>query len=52
MGRTAFRQHLNPVEDKLFPIELDREVFLDGIYFVSVIYRGRVQSKRLVVARF
>jgi len=36
---------------KPFSIELERNVFLDGFRSVSVIYRGTVQSKRLVVAR-
>ncbi len=52
MGTVLFKQQLPIVEDKILPIRLDRNRFIDGLYSVSVVYRGRAQSKRLVVARF
>ncbi|MBK9017918.1 MAG: T9SS type A sorting domain-containing protein [Saprospiraceae bacterium] len=52
LGEVLYEQHITEVKDKLLPIALNRAVFLDGIYSVSVIHLGRAQSKRLIISRF
>jgi hypothetical protein len=52
LGKVVYQLHLPEVTDKLLPIQLDRGIFAEGLYTISVVHKGRAQSKRLVVARF
>ena len=52
LGEVVYQQHIDEVQELVVKVPLDPGKFRDGIYAVSVIHKGRAQSKRLVVARF
>ena len=51
-GQVLLREHFEDVQDAIFPLELKKEQLIEGVYSVSVNYKGKVHSKRLVIARF
>ncbi len=51
-GQVVYQQHFITVEESIFPIDLQKENFKDGLYLVSVIHKGRAQTRKLVVSKF
>jgi hypothetical protein len=50
LGQVVYQRQFDEVQDKIFTLDLDRGTFKDGMYQVSVVHKGRAQTKRLVVA--
>lgn len=52
LGNAILKKHIDNLDDKILPINLNKNIFKEGIHIVSVIHKGRATSKKLVVARF
>jgi hypothetical protein len=52
LGQVLYRQHIEQVTDGNYSVDLPGEQFKDGVYFVSIVHKGRAFTRRLVVARY
>jgi hypothetical protein len=48
-GQPIFEQSVNNLQQEVLPINLHQMNIRDGVYFVSVIHKGRALTKRMIV---
>lgn len=51
MGVIVHQLQIDKVQDLILPVSLDNAVFNEGIYFVSIVHKGKAYSKRLVITK-
>lgn len=49
-GKPVFELKLNDLQEDLVKVDLGQQGIRSGVYFVSVIHRGRALTKRMVVS--